>query len=205
LFKKFFPKQEKFYELLTELSLNIQESGILLNKMLVEREHLSENSSSIHILENKCDDLTHKIIHELNETFITPIDREDIHELTNSLDNIIDAIDAIATRVHLYKIKYPIPFGPQLSGILLSQVNLLADAVKNLKDHDNIFDELIQIRNLETEGDSVFRDSISDLFENEKDVIEIIKKKEILENIERAVDRCQTATIVIEGILIKNF
>jgi predicted phosphate transport protein (TIGR00153 family) len=205
LFKKFFPKQEKFYELLTELSLNIQESGILLNKMLVEREHLSENSSSIHILENKCDDLTHKIIYELNETFITPIDREDIHELTNSLDNIIDAIDAIATRVHLYKIKYPIPFGPQLSGILLSQVNLLADAVKNLKDHDNIFDELIQIRNLETEGDSVFRDSISDLFENEKDVIEIIKKKEILENIERAVDRCQTATIVIEGILIKNF
>jgi predicted phosphate transport protein (TIGR00153 family) len=204
VFKKFFPRQEKFYELLTELSLNIQESGILLNKMIVDRTHLSENSSSIHILENKCDELTHKIIHELNETFITPIDREDIHELTNSLDNIIDAIDAIATRVHLYKIKYPIPFGPQLSGILLSQVNLLADAVKNLKDHDNIFDELVQIRNLETEGDSVFRDSISDLFENEKDVIEIIKKKEILENIERAVDRCQTATIVIEGILIKN-
>jgi hypothetical protein len=204
LFKKFFPKQEKFYELLSELTSSILEGAILLNQMIVNHDHLAEDSSRIHILENKCDDFTHQIIHELNETFITPIDREDIHELTNSLDNIIDGIDAIATRVHLYKIQKPIAFGPQLSEILLSQVKLLLEAVKSLKDHDDIFDKLVLIRNLETEGDMVFRESITDLFENEKDVIELIKKKEILENIERAVDRCQTATIVIEGILIKN-
>jgi uncharacterized protein Yka (UPF0111/DUF47 family) len=204
LFKKFFPKQEKFYELLSELSSSILEGATLLNQMLVNHNHISEDASRIHILENKCDDFTHQIIHELNETFITPIDREDIHELTNSLDNIIDGIDAIATRVHLYKIQKPMAFGPQLSEILLTQVVLLAEAVKSLKDHDNIFDKLVQIRNLETEGDMVFRESISDLFENENDVRELIKKKEILENIERAVDRCQTATIVIEGILIKN-
>jgi uncharacterized protein Yka (UPF0111/DUF47 family) len=204
LFKKFFPKQEKFYELLTELATSILEGATLLNQMLINHDHIAEDASRIHILENKCDEFTHQIIHELNETFITPIDREDIHELTNSLDNIIDGIDAIATRVHLYKIQKPMAFGPQLSEILLSQVILLTEAVKSLKDHDNIFDKLVQIRNLETEGDMVFRESISDLFENENDVRELIKKKEILENIERAVDRCQTATIVIEGILIKN-
>ncbi|MGA2669676.1 MAG: DUF47 family protein [Ignavibacteria bacterium] len=204
MFKKFFPKQEKFYELLTELATSILEGATLLNQMLINHDHIAEDASRIHILENKCDEFTHQIIHELNETFITPIDREDIHELTNSLDNIIDGIDAIATRVHLYKIQKPMAFGPQLSEILLSQVILLTEAVKSLKDHDNIFDKLVQIRNLETEGDMVFRESISDLFENENDVRELIKKKEILENIERAVDRCQTATIVIEGILIKN-
>ena len=98
----------------------------------------------------------------------------------------------------------PIPFASQLSDILCSQINILADVVGNLKHYDDAFHKLVSIRNLETEGDSVFREAISDLFENEKDVIELIKKKEVLENIERAVDKCQTATIVIEGIFIKN-
>lgn len=204
MFKKFLPKQEKFFDFLAELSVDILEAGKLLNEMLINHHRHLEYASKIHLLENKCDDLTHKIIHELNETFITPIDREDIYELANSLDNIIDAMDAIATRYSIYKIVNPIPFGPQLSEILLLQVQTLVEVIKELHNYDNAFDKLVLIRNLETEGDAVFRDSMTDLFENEKDVIEIIKKKEILENIERAVDKCQTATIVIEGILIKN-
>jgi uncharacterized protein Yka (UPF0111/DUF47 family) len=204
MFKKFLPKQEKFFEFLTEFSVNIFEAAKLLNEMLINHQKHLEYSSSIHLIENKCDDLTHKIIHELNETFITPIDREDIYSLTNSLDNIIDSIDAIGIRYSIYKIINPISFGPQLSEILLLQVKTLTEIIKELHNYDHVFDKLILIRNLETEGDSVFRNSMTDLFENEKDVIELIKKKEILENIERAVDKCQTATIVIEGILIKN-
>jgi hypothetical protein len=204
MFKKFLPKQEKFFEMLSELSAHILDASNLFHEMLNDHDKLNEISSSIHLLENKCDDLTHKIIHELNETFITPIDREDIHALTNSLDDIIDSIDAIGTRLSLYKIVTPIPFASQLSDILCSQINILADVVGNLKHYDDAFHKLVSIRNLETEGDSVFREAISDLFEKEKDVIELIKKKEVLENIERAVDKCQTATIVIEGIFIKN-
>lgn len=204
MFKKFLPKQDRFFELIYNLSNDIQESAILLNEMIVKHENLTDYASKIDIIENKCDDITHKIINELNETFITPIDREDIHALANSLDDIIDRIDSIATRTSIYNIKSPIPFGQQLSEILLSQVKLLAEVTKDLKDHKTIFSKLISIRNLETQGDNVFRQAITYLFDSEPDVLEVIKKKEILENIEAAVDCCQRSTIVIEAILIKN-
>ncbi len=204
MFKKFLPKQRKFFEILAELSEGILEAAVVLNEMLVKHENLGEYSSKIHFLENRCDEFTHKIINELNETFITPIDREDIHSLTNSLDNIIDSINALAIRVHLYKMMKRIPYGPQLSEILLAQVKILNEVVKNLHNYDGIFEKLIQIRHLETEGDVMFREAISHLFETEQDIKELIKQKEFLENMERAVDKCQTATIVIEGIMIKN-
>ncbi len=204
MFKRFLPKQRKFFDILEELSDNILKAAIVLNEMLAKHENQGEYSSKIHFLENRCDELTHKIINELNETFITPIDREDIYALTNALDDIIDAINALAIRVHLYKIKNRIPFGVQLSEILLEQVKILVEVIKGLKDYEGIFEKLVQIRNLETEGDVMFREAISHLFETEQDIKELIKQKEFLENMERTVDKCQSATIVIEGIMIKN-
>lgn len=204
MLKRFLPKQEKFYNSLNEMTENILIAAHLLNDMILDHERHAEYSSKIHIIENECDDQTHTIISELNETFITPIDREDIYALTNSLDNIIDSIDVIASRYNLYKIQNPMAYGSQLTGILLKQVETLNEVVHGLKKNDNIFEKLVLIRNLETQGDIVFREAIGSLFEFEKDPIEIIKKKETLENIERAVDKCQTATIVIESILIKN-
>lgn len=204
MFKKFLPKKDRFFELIHQLCNNTHESAVMLHDMMVKHENLADYASKIDILENKCDELTHTIINELNETFITPIDREDIHALANSLDNIIDRIDSIATRTSIYKIKSPVQFGEQLSDILLSQVMLLEEVTEDLKDYKTIFPKLISIRNLETQGDNIFRQAITNLFDNEPDVLEVIKKKEILENIEAAIDDCQTATIVIEGILIKN-
>lgn len=204
MFKKFLPKKDRFFELIYQLCNNIHESTILLHEMIVKHENLAEYATKIDILENKCDELTHTIINELNETFITPIDREDIHALANSLDDVIDRVDSIATRTSIYKIKSPVEFGEQLTDILLSQVKLLLEVTTDIKDYKTIFPKLISIRNLETQGDNIFRQAITGLFDNEPDVIEVIKKKEILENIEAAIDGCQTATIVIEGILIKN-
>lgn len=204
MFSKFLPKQEKFFQLLSELVDNILEAVNLLNTLFEDHHTNKECASQIHILENKCDDLTHRVITELNETFITPIDREDIYALTNSLDNIIDTVDAIATRLTIYKIKTPIAFGTQLAGILQSQMIIIAEVVKDLKNRKDTFKKLIEVRNLETEGDLVFREAIAQLFDTEKDIAELIKKKEILENIERSVDCCQTATVVVESILIKN-
>lgn len=204
MFKRFLPKQDKFFDQIYEISTNIHESAVLLHEMIVKFSDLADFATKIDILENKCDEVTHEIINDLNETFITPIDREDIHALANSLDDIIDRIDSIATRTSIYKIKSKIPFGEQLTDILLQQVKLLQDVTKDLKNYKDIFPKLVSIRNLETEGDNVFRQAIMSLFDNEPDVLEVIKKKEILENIEAAIDGCQTATIVIEGILIKN-
>jgi uncharacterized protein len=204
MFKRFFPKQPKFFIMMSELSEHVHSATKILHEMMHKYENLAEYSTEMHILENKCDDLTHTIIKELNETFITPIDREDIYALTNSLDDIIDRMDSISTKLKIYKIKTPIAFGSQLAEILLSQTELLNGVVQVLQKPADVFTKLITIRNLETEGDTVFRESIAQLFDKESDIVELIKKKEILEDFEKAVDLCQRATIVIEGILIKN-
>lgn len=204
MLKRFLPKQNKFFDLLREISENMRESARLLNEMFDKHDGISEYSSSIHIIENKCDELTHKIINELNETFITPIDREDIYSLVNSLDDIVDSIDTIGSRTTIYKLKNPLPFSPQMSEILQLQANVIADVMKHIHDTKMTTDKITQVKHLETEGDIMFRDAIEHLFENEKDAIELIKKKEILEYIERAIDKCHHAATVVEGILIKN-
>lgn len=204
MLKRFLPKQDKFFDLLTHLSQSVLEASQLLTEMLNNLEMLAEYSSKIHIIENKCDDFIHQISNELNETFITPFDREDIYSLASSLDDIIDGMDSIGVRLTIYKLKTPLAFGQQLSEILLSQVKILTEVVSNLQDDKNAMRKLIEVRNLETEGDAMFRQALGNLFDTEKDFIQVIKKKEILEMIERTVDRCQTATIVIERILIKH-
>lgn len=204
MFRKFLPKKEKFFILLTELAKNIHEGVKLFHEIMNNQNLLLENASKIHILENKCDELTHEIINELNETFITPLDREDIYSLTNSLDDVIDSIDTIVTRLGIYKLKNNIMLGPQLSEILFAQSEIILKIIENLHENKETMRKIVEIRNLETEGDLVFKDALSNLFEKQKDVIELIKEKEILEITEKAVDRCQRVAIAIESIIIKN-
>ena len=204
MFKRFFPKQNKFFEILIELTETMLETAHLLNDMFGKNDNFAEYASKIHILENKCDDLTHQVINDLNDSFITPIDREDIYALVNSLDDIVDTIDTIALRMYMYKLKTQLHFGLQLSDILLIQAGVINDVIKNLQNPKQPTDKIVQVKHLETEGDIVFKDALLNLFEVEKDVVELIKKKEILEIIERAIDKCHNAASVVEGILIKN-
>lgn len=204
MFKRFLPKQNKFFDLLIELTEAVLEAARMLDEMMDKNENFAEYSSKIHFIENRCDDLTHQVINDLNDTFITPIDREDIFALVNSLDDIVDTIDTIASRMNMYKLKSQLQFGSQLTDILLIQTVTLNDVIKNLQNPKQTTDKIMQVKTLETEGDIVFKDALLNLFENEKDIVELIKKKEILEIVERAVDKCQNAATVVEGILIKN-
>ncbi|HAX47645.1 MAG TPA: DUF47 family protein [Ignavibacteria bacterium] len=204
MFKRFLPKQNNFFEILNELAESVLEAAKMLDEMMDKQDNFAEYSHKIHFIENRCDDLTHQVISDLNDTFITPIDREDIFALVNSMDDIVDTIDTIASRMSMYKLKAKLQFGPQLTDILLIQTDVLFDVVKNLQNPKQTTEKIVQVKTLETEGDIVFKDALLDLFENEKDVVELIKKKELLEIIERAVDKCQNAATVIEGILIKN-
>ena len=176
------PKQPKFFELLLIITQHSFEASKLLNEIVKTPENIEELAAHIHMIENKCDELTHRVKNELNETFITPIDREDIFAITNALDDVVDGIDRVSTKMRLYKIKTPLKFGTQLAEILHSQTELLVVAVKlmNENNYKDTLDKLVSIRNLETEGDVVFRDSISYLFDNETDVIELIKKRKFL-------------------------
>ncbi len=204
MFKKFLPKQNNFFDLLNELTGAVNEAAKMLDEMMDKHENFAEYSSKIHFIENRCDDITHQIVNDLNDTFITPIDREDIYALANSLDDIVDTIDTIASRMNMYKLKTTMQFAPQLTDILIIQTGLLNDVIKNLQSPKQTTDKIVQVKTLETEGDVVFKNALLHLFEDENDIKELIKKKELLEIIERAIDKCQNAATVIEGILIKN-
>lgn len=204
MFKKFLPKQNNFFDLLIELTGAVNEAAKMLDEMMDKHENFAEYASKIHFIENRCDDITHQIVNDLNDTFITPIDREDIYALANSLDDIVDTIDTIASRMNMYKLKSTMQFAPQLTDILIIQTGVLNDVIKNLQTPKQTTDKIVQVKTLETEGDVVFKNALLHLFEDENDIKELIKKKELLEIIERAIDKCQNAATVIEGILIKN-
>jgi predicted phosphate transport protein (TIGR00153 family) len=204
MLKKFLPKDKIFFKLSSELSEKILDGAKLLHEMFVKFDNFQSYSQKISEIEHECDDIVHKIVCELNETFVTPIDREDLYDLSNNLDNIIDSMYVIANRIHLYKVKNPVDFGPKLSAIILKQTELLKEIVPNITMAKESLEKIAAIKQHETEGDTVFRDALEKLFDTEKDAIELIKKKEILEILEKAVDRCHKASVTIEAIIIKN-
>jgi predicted phosphate transport protein (TIGR00153 family) len=204
MLKKFLPKDKIFFKLTSELSERILVGAKLLHEMFIKFDNFEYYSQKINQIEHECDVIVHKIVSELNETFVTPIDREDIYELTDNLDNIIDSICSIASRIHLYKVRNPVEFGPKLSAIILQQTEILKDIVPNITVSKESLEKIATIKEQETDGDVIFREALGNLFETEKDAIELVKKKEILEILEKAVDRCNKASVTIEAIVIKN-
>ena len=205
----FLPKNNKFFPLFEEATSNL----VHVSQKLVELVSLKDSASrlvlikEIEDLEHVGDGLSHKVNYELNSNFITPFDREDIHELIVSIDDIVDYIHGAAKRMDLYNVK-EIP--PEFVG--LAQVNLKASQqlhiavsnLKNLKNRDLIKQACIEINSLENEADDIFDNAVAKLFENCTDAIELIKIKEILSAIETATDKCEDAAVTIDGILVKN-
>lgn len=201
---KIIPREEKFFELFKAIAANIDEAAIQTAKMLDKFDNVQEDSLVIRGLEHRGDEMTHNIVSELNKTFITPFDREDIHNLATTLDDVLDLVDAVANRIVLFKLPPAIKYAKQLADIICLQTKELVKALADLKKYDQVMQHCIDIRRLETEGDRIYHIAIADLFENEKDAIALIKQKEILETLEQAIDKCQTVTTVLESIIVKN-
>jgi hypothetical protein len=202
---KLFTKDEKFFQMFGQMSRHILESAQILEQMMrTPTGDLQESAARIKDLEHKGDELTHRVIDELNKTFITPIDREDIHDLMTALDDVLDVIDMSASRLVLFQIKEPIPECPEMSAVLLSQVKEIAGAVSRLQDNDHVVERCIEINRLENDGDRLFQSAIANLFENVKDPINVIKRKEIIETLERATDKAEDVANVLETIMVKN-
>src|SRR5512136_1822381 len=196
---KIFKKDEKFFKIFGQMTVYILEATEMLGTMLRNPEgDLVSLAAKIKDLEHKGDELTHRVIEELNKTFITPIDREDIHDLMTALDDVLDLIDMSASRLVMFQIKEAIPECPEMSAVLLSQVKEIAGAVSRLQDNDHVVERCIEINRLENDGDRLFQSAIADLFENVKDPIEVIKRKEIIETLELATDKAEDVANVLE-------
>jgi uncharacterized protein len=202
---KLFKKDEKFFNIFGQMTVHIVEAAEILIVMLNNPDDsLPLLASKIKDIEHKGDELTHHVIDELNKTFITPIDREDIYSLSKALDDVLDLIDSTAARIVMFRIKEPIAVAPEMAAVLLSQAIVLKSAVSNLKDHHHVVERCIEINRLENDADRLFQMAIGALFENVKDPIEVIKRKEIIETLETATDKAEDVANVLESIVVKN-
>jgi hypothetical protein len=198
------PREEKFYSDFLAMADELQRASVLLESMLAPNEPVWDKADAITEIEHKCDLLTHDIISRLNRTFVTPIDREDIHELAKSLDDVMDAIDAAATLVRLYRLKV-IRFGArELSAIITASTKQLRLGLEALERKKGVTTHAVEINRLENEADRVHQDSVSRLFEEEKDPILVMKWKETLDFLEYATDRCEDVANVLEGVVVKH-
>ena len=202
----FMPKEEKFFKLFEEMTKNIIEGAILLKDMLDNFENPAESQRKIKDVEHRGDSITHEIIHTLNKTFVTPLDREDIYSLASKLDDILDLIDASAQRVIMYNVESIPPEAKSLGFIILQSCHAVDKAVAMLgkKSNEQIFELCVEINALENEADRVSREAISRLFDEEKDAIKLLKWKEIFETLEKATDKCEDAANILESVVVKN-
>ncbi|TRZ48535.1 DUF47 domain-containing protein [bacterium] len=200
------PKEEKFFDLFDELANKIEEGGELFLDMVEHYEYSEPKIVKLKELENEADVITHKTYEKMHKTFLTPIDREDIYALVNKMDSILDMIEASAARMSLYKVKFlakEIIDQAKILNKAIKKVKYIVHAMKNMKNAKMILDACVEINTLENEGDIVMRMTMTRLFEQEKDPIELIKWKEIFERIEEAIDVCEDVANVVEGIVLK--
>lgn len=204
---KLIPREETFFDLLEAASKNALETARFLRDMVEDYRELPEKFQRIRDAEHAGDRITHDIMDKLNRTFITPLDREDLHDLATDLDDIVDAIELVADRMVLYKIERP-------TGITLSMVRVLVRACEEInaampilrtsKRMKEVLDHCIEINRLENEGDKLSRAAYQQLFDDPKDVIGVIKWKEVYDVLEEAIDVTENVANRLNGLVIKH-
>jgi predicted phosphate transport protein (TIGR00153 family) len=199
------PRDEKFYHLfLKQVEFISEASRLLLDGVRAGHARLAVVATEISVLENKADEVIHEIFTRLNQTFITPIDPEDIHNLSAALDNVMDGVEDTAHRLVSYRIN-PIPASMiTLSEIVASCARSLKSAFEALEKDGPIMDHCIEINRLENEADLIGRSAVVDLFDTEKDPITLIKLKEVYEFIEATIDSCEDVADVLQNVVVKN-
>jgi uncharacterized protein len=198
------PRETKFFELFAELSSNLTEGAKLLRRTLENPQDLSCLAEQMQAIEHKGDKATHAIITKLNQTFITPFDREDIHRLASSLDDVLDFMNAATVRLVMYKITQPPAVSAELAGLIVSQTEELAVGVSLLEKNGQVLKHCDEVNRLEDVADHISRKAIAELFEWEKDPIQLIKIKELYEVLETATDKAEDAANVLEAIVLKS-
>jgi predicted phosphate transport protein (TIGR00153 family) len=198
------PREERFFDDFVALAEQIRHGASLLEEMLAPDRPVWDKAEEIKEVEHKCDFLTHEIIQRLHRTFVTPLDREDIHSLARSLDDVMDAIDACAAIVRLYRITIVRPDARELTRIIAASSEQVVKALKALERRKGVAEPAVEINRLENEADRAHQQAVRRLFEEEHDPIQVIKWKEILDFLEDATDRCEDVANVLEGVVVKH-
>jgi uncharacterized protein len=200
----FVPRDRQFFDLFEEASANILRGADLLDRMLRNYPETKELAREILLCEQEGDRITHDIVQRLNQTFVTPIDREDILELASTLDDIIDLTEEVADYLGLYKVEAPMEQAQRLAHILMQACRQIAEAMPRMRDFKDISHYTVEIHRLENEGDRVTREAIASLFDTGIDPMVVIRWKDLFERLEDAVDATERVANTLSGIVIKN-
>ena len=199
------PRDQAFFQMFEKAARNVIEGSRLLKEMMEDYRDPMEQARRIKDVEHVGDGITHDIVRKLNQTFITPIDREDIHGLASALDDILDLVEAVADRFVVFKVSEPTETAIKLSNILYQSALAVGDGVDLLgKSHGDVTEYNVHVNSLENEADRLMRDAVSALFEQEPNPIEVIKWKEIYEHFEEGTDRCEDVSNILECIALKH-
>jgi uncharacterized protein len=204
---RLFPKEEIFFDYFDELAEKIEEGSKLFLEMAQTRDYSDVKVTKLKEIEHEADNITHKTYERMHKTLLMPIDREDIYALVNNMDSIIDCIESTAVLISLYKVKKPFDEIIKQAQILHDTTNKgksIIHALRDKKNSEMILAGCVEIHSLENAGDIVLRTAIANLFESEKDAIELVKRKEIIEHLEEAIDACEKVSNTVEGIVLKN-
>jgi len=200
-------RQQDFFGFFERSAENVVEGCRLLEDLLQDFRDVETKVRRIKDIEHRGDEVTHEVLQNLERNFVTPFDREDIHHLATRLDDILDSVDASASCLHVYVVDAPRPHALTLSKILLESAGNVRDAIRLLRDRKRSAEvqaRCVEIHRLENEGDHAIREAVRDLFQKERNAIDVIKWKDIYEDIETAIDRCEDVANVLEGVVIKH-
>ena len=198
------PREQQFYADFAAMAEQLKVGARLLEQMFESEPPVADKAHEIKEVEHKCDFLTHEIIKRLNRTFVTPMDREDIHALARTLDDVMDAIDNAAALVPLYKVMTVRPGIREMTAVISASCDEVRKAVEALERKTGVLERTVEINRLENEADRIHQRAVGQLFEEEKDPIKIIKWKEILDLLESATDRCEDVANLLENIVVKH-
>jgi predicted phosphate transport protein (TIGR00153 family) len=198
------PRDNSFFDMFAAMSNNLVDAARALVDLFADYRDVDAKIEEIRRIEHLGDEMTHSIMRKLNQTFITPFDREDIHTLASSLDDVVDFINAACARIVMYRITDPPPEAGTLARLILAQCEELGKAVAHLQKSDHVLARCVEINRLENEADQVSRVAIARLFEQETDPITLIKIKELLEFLETATDKAEDVADVLETVVLKN-
>ena len=200
----FVPKDREFFDLFEEGSRNVQRSAELLYELLVEFPDKAQLAREILLCEQDGDRITHDILTRLNQTFVTPSDREDILELTKAIDDVVDLTEEVADLMGLYKVEAPMDQATHLAEILRDACRQVAKAMPRMRNFDDISHYVVEIHRLENDGDRASREAVASLFDTGVDPMVVIRWKDIFERLEEAIDATEHVADVLGAIVIKN-
>jgi uncharacterized protein len=199
------PREEEFFQLFTEVASRNQEAARQLRALFeAPPDRRTPIVEAIKRLEHEADQLTHEVVNRLDRTFITPLDREDIHQLASDLDDVMDVMDGTARRAQIFRIGQAPQGVLHLVEVIERMVGVLAEGVGRLKKGDDVMKCCVEAKKLEEEGDAIYHEMLGQLFEKETNALEVIKWKEIYDNLERTLDEAEDVANVLESITLKH-